>query len=337
MYRHVFRVENGEPLFDAKTWALISGSGVVDTKEIVELAPASVASDDAAPMEQLELTESASSRSSLQVEKRVVPELSSVHETMSGVVRVVLDVAPSGDVVDFSIVDSSDVDLNMPTLDAARNWKFKENFSNKAPVQVIVPFTYKGSNTALNLDRIPHAESVDSPPIAVFQAPIADEETVSGYANVEYIIDELGYVAKLNVVESSSPELAESLVASIRASRFQPALLKGKAIATRVSKSYAFGDVLGSQDGLDQQPEIVVAVKPKLRRSLQGVEGYVLMHLRIDETGRVVDARAMESSDSALLKPTREASLMYEFTPGIREGKPVESTMVLPFFFPLEG
>tara|TARA_B110000037_G_C17038273_1_gene472542 strand:+ start:128 stop:268 length:141 start_codon:yes stop_codon:yes gene_type:complete len=43
----------------------------------------------------------------------------------------------------------------------------------------------------------------------------------------------------------------------------------------------------------------------------------------------------MESTNPKLEKPTIEASYKWKFTPGKKEGRSIESNIIIPFIYPL--
>jgi TonB family protein len=64
-----------------------------------------------------------------------------------------------------------------------------------------------------------------------------------------------------------------------------------------------------------------------------GIPGEVSMNLAIDETGRVVDAQVVSSTDEAFEDPALEALKKWTFKPASQNGVPVASRVNIPVKF----
>ena len=83
------------------------------------------------------------------------------------------------------------------------------------------------------------------------------------------------------------------------------------------------------------EPRTVVEPEyPEMARSL-GIEGRVVCEVTIDETGRVMAVRILESDSALLEEAARDAVVRWTFTPATQSGQPVTATVVIPILFRL--
>jgi protein TonB len=94
---------------------------------------------------------------------------------------------------------------------------------------------------------------------------------------------------------------------------------------------YAGGGVSAQPRLLDQP---AVAYPEAARRA--GVEGPVVLLLRIDRTGRVVDASVLSEPGAGLGEAARTGALRFRFSPALREGVRVETEIRFTYTFVLE-
>lgn len=334
IFRQLFRFEDGEPLYDRRTFELMAAAPAAFEVGSAQPEIGEQPEDTTAPIGNSKLLD----YSSL-IDHRVAPKTSRVHSRLQGTVRVGFEIAPDGSVEDVWIKSADHEELSLPALDAAKQWTFKPRPQPAGNVKIVVPFLFSGDGGRFDMREIVDSvsESVESRPVVLYEAPVDLASEESGYVDTVFVVDELGYVAHVEVGAYSASELASKVRTALYSYRFKPALARGKPIATRVEKRFEFDKMDAKQETLDTLPQLVFSAKPKLRRSLAALKGHVLMHLRIDERGKVTDARVMESSDPALIKPTLEATERCTFKPGYKNGEPVESTIVIPFFYPVHA
>ncbi|WP_242334387.1 MULTISPECIES: energy transducer TonB [Anaeromyxobacter] len=89
---------------------------------------------------------------------------------------------------------------------------------------------------------------------------------------------------------------------------------------------------LSAQPRLLERPEI--PYPPEARR--EGLEGQVVLLLRIDAEGRVAAARLLSAPGAALGEAARAAALRFRFTPPLLEGEAVETEIRFTYTFVLE-
>ncbi len=279
---------------------------------------------------------------------RVQPALPPELAKIRGNVNLRVDLDATGKVVRAFASNYSHEELVNPCLKALEDWQFTPYISGGKPhaAKIIVPFQFVGKR--YTEDDLKEIAPVDSKEIASKPAPLrrplpttpknlADE---TGEAEASFIVDEFGYVSLVEISKATHPDFGESLKAALYQWKFMPALGKGnQPVASIAQQSFRFepGHVYSQTDALDVFPQIASTQRPKLSKSLRNEEGFVLMFLRIDRRGNVADARVMESSNSKLDKPCIDAASRYKFKPGYRNGKAVESTMVIPMTYPLEA
>jgi len=68
-----------------------------------------------------------------------------------------------------------------------------------------------------------------------------------------------------------------------------------------------------------------------------GLKGTVTVEFTVDETGRVLDPRVVDSTDCVFEQPTLQAVLKWRFEPGRKSGQIVRFRMAQPVVFRLDG
>jgi protein TonB len=94
------------------------------------------------------------------------------------------------------------------------------------------------------------------------------------------------------------------------------------------------GTAMGApQDG----PEVKKRVNPWYPEILKaaGIEGEVFLKVLISENGTVEKAEVSKSTHQAFSEAAIEAVKQWEFTPGMKDGKPIKSEVTIPFRFKL--
>ena len=88
----------------------------------------------------------------------------------------------------------------------------------------------------------------------------------------------------------------------------------------------------------DQAPRPRTTVVPKypaVARSA-GIEGRVVCQVTIDENGRTVAVRILESDTEVFERPVRDALLEWTWHPARQSGNPVQAIVVVPYEFRLD-
>lgn len=84
--------------------------------------------------------------------------------------------------------------------------------------------------------------------------------------------------------------------------------------------------------GLDNPPRASVQTPPAYPPNARaaGLGGEVWVEFAVDESGRVLRARVVRSSDPMFDEPTLRAVAKWRFEPGRKQGRPVSFRMVVP-------
>jgi len=85
------------------------------------------------------------------------------------------------------------------------------------------------------------------------------------------------------------------------------------------------------------QPEVKKRVNPYYPEVAQraGLEGEVFLKVTIDEKGKVDKVEAIKFSDPVFVDAASKAAEQWEFTPAMKEGKPIRAEVTIPFKFKL--
>jgi protein TonB len=105
----------------------------------------------------------------------------------------------------------------------------------------------------------------------------------------------------------------------------------GRAIAENIGKIFNLSD-------LDRTPEPVLQQAPIYPMALkrEGLSGTVKVQFIVDADGRVLDARAVESSHTGFEEAAVAAVGRWKFRPGVKAGRKVNTRMAVPILFTLE-
>ncbi len=97
------------------------------------------------------------------------------------------------------------------------------------------------------------------------------------------------------------------------------------------------GSTVLDPSSLDHSPEAVVqpapVYPPEARQT--GMRGRVVVEFLVDEAGRVLNPRVVNSTDGIFEEPTLRAVEKWRFAPGTRHGAPVRFRMSVPVTFDL--
>jgi TonB family protein len=84
---------------------------------------------------------------------------------------------------------------------------------------------------------------------------------------------------------------------------------------------------------LDVKPRIIRRVEPVYPEKADGKEGYVVLKVLVDSTGKIVETLPILSTDSLFKKLALIAARAFIISPGMKEGKSVSSWIEIPFRF----
>lgn len=277
------------------------------------------------------------------VVKQEMPQLDSSLSNVNGFVKVHFGVSPLGKVDSVSITDYSHHELIAPTLSAAENWRFDDAPANAKAVirEYDVTLNLSGADAGKR-SKWRLFDSYDSKPEPVrTHIPTFDIEAFSEGErfSATLTIDEHGYVADVSQVSNANEAQAQEISKAFYSWKFKPAMKDGSPVMTRDINQFIVknNSIQAVRPELDQQPRIISSQLPTLRSYQSDLEGYVLVSMSIDKDGNVYDARVVESTNDKLDKPSIEASYLWKFLPGMEQNAPKESTMVVPFVYPINS
>lgn len=273
------------------------------------------------------------------VAKRISPELSGDLKNITGSVVLQASLDANGTVESVAVKSSTHSELESFASDALKQWSFKPAVKAGEAVasKIVVPFNFEGSGQEQTQRVVAKVKSVDRAPLAIRQPAPALPAGLNGEraeAVLEMVVDEFGYVASVDVVESSNEGLSKAAREAALSWKFKPALKDGVAVPSTVRQPFSFnGGLLTASLPVDSMPKVKRSKSPELPEALVGVQGFVSVRLDLDGQGKVLNASCTKSSHEELVAPSVEAAKQWSFKPAVREGEQVPSSVVVPFVF----
>jgi TonB family protein len=275
------------------------------------------------------------------VRHSVMPELPRELRTVDGYVTARVEVNESGLVTKAEISDSTHPELEPYVLLAVAKWSFHPAVrgGQNASCRVAIPFRFKPDPKLLPREVKEVAEiPADSAPVPTRRASPAVPAALVGKvasAEVEFVVDEFGNVVNPSIISASHESFATSALDAITRWRFKPAVQNGQPVATKVRQEFALNQhvLTEGHEVADTQPKVRKSVTPDVPAALRGVQGQVDVWVAIDEGGNVTDAQVRRASYQEFCAPAIEAARQWKFAAAVRDGKPVASTVVVPFVF----
>ncbi len=278
-----------------------------------------------------------------QSKRKVAPALTPELNNITGEVVLEANLDANGAVTKVVVKSSTHSELEAAAAEALEQWTFKPAIrEGKATAsRVNVPFSFRGLDAGSVVAKADTHKKVDKAPVPIrrsipeLAASIRDER---GEATLLMTVDEYGYVAAVQVQESSHEELSAAATEAAFQWKFKPAIKDGVAVASSVLQPFSFNGGLITDDlPADSMPVVKKSSTPKLPEELSGIQGFVNVRLNLDAQGRVVNAATTKSSHDELEQPTIEAAKTWTFKPAIRDGQAVPSAVVVPFVFSERG
>jgi protein TonB len=99
------------------------------------------------------------------------------------------------------------------------------------------------------------------------------------------------------------------------------------------------GGGLAVQSGTDRDAVPQVRIDPEypMRAQQQGVEGWVIVQYVVGKDGSVRDARALDAQPSGIFdRAAVQAVMSWKFSPAIRDGKPIETSLKAKINFEID-
>jgi TonB family protein len=275
-----------------------------------------------------------------------LPELPRELRTIDGYVTARVEVSENGIVTRAEISDSTHPELDPFVLQAVGRWDFipAVRKGQNAPCRVAIPFRFNPDQKLLPKEVKKSDEiAADSGPVPMRRvSPDVPAGLVGQEASAEigFIVDTFGNVVSPTVVSSTNDVLAASALEAITRWRFKPAVQNGQPVAIKVRQQFSLNQQVltegrgpAARDVADSQPKVRKSVTPEVPNALRGVKGQVDVWLAIDEGGNVTDAQVRNASYEEFSAAAIAAARQWKFGPAVRGGKPVASSVVVPFLF----
>ncbi len=270
---------------------------------------------------------------------RVAPTLSEDLLNITGNVILQASLDADGKVAGVKVKSSTHSELEAAASAALQQWSFKPAIKEGETVasKIIIPFNFTGTGSQAIVTAAAKRKSVDKAPVALRQpTPELTHELRNqrGEAKLKLTVDAHGYVAGVDILESSNDALSSAARKAALQWKFKPAIKDGSAVASTVVQPFSFnGGILTADLPVDTLPEVKRSKSPKLPTALAKVQGFVKVRLNLDAQGNVINAACTKSSHDELVAPTVEAAKAWSFKPAVRDGEKVPSTVVVPFVF----
>lgn len=267
------------------------------------------------------------------------PTLSDDLMNITGEVVLQASLSSDGNVESVMVKSSTHSELEEAASAALQKWTFKPATKSGEAVasKVIIPFRFEGTGESHEAVVASVKKSVDRAPTAIRQpTPELSRELQDqrGEAKLQLTVDSHGYVANVDILESSNEALSTAAREAALQWKFKPAIKDGAAVASTVIQPFSFnGGLLSADLPVDSMPVAKFKKSPELPEALTDVQGYVSIRLNLDAQGRVVNASCTKSSHDELVAPTVEAAKAWTFKPAVRDGEKVPSSVLVPFIF----
>jgi TonB family protein len=168
----------------------------------------------------------------------------------------------------------------------------------------------------------------------------ARKARLNGTVAVFVVVQPDGSPGDLHVVRSLGLGLDEKAMAAVRQWRFQPGLKDGQAVPVKATVEVTFRILFApgwhtrrlsfqTPDGATRP----AVVKTRFMAAAGQEEGSVTLSFLVDEEGRPVVARVEKSSPASLESEALSMIRGWEFTPAIKDGKPVAVGATLELVF----
>jgi len=294
---------------------------------------------------------------------------------IAGIVVLYLEVGTDGRPRNIKVVRSLGYGLDEEAIKAAEKWEFAPGTYNAIPVATAVnievtfhpyPKEWETSKPGPETSAPAPSSSTGMPPdstkvelingVHAVYPEAAREKELQGQVWLKVHISETGDVEGVDVL-SGDPILAEAAVDAVKKWKFKPYIKDGRPakVLYKMPMDFAFnGKVTDIQTppagagtssnanplqisaGVSQGLLIhkVEPVYPMNARQL-GIEGAVVLHAFIDETGRISNLEPI-SGPKELIAPAIAAVLQWRYRPYLMEGKPTEVETQITVIFRLK-
>ncbi|MDQ8202289.1 TonB family protein [Pelagicoccus sp. SDUM812003] len=358
LFEYVFRYEDGEPLIGPKLWnamrqSMTAPEPVAKSEPVKEELPEPQVEILPEP-ERIPLMGSHPVNadpsikdlkdSGYEVFRAVEPELPAELRGISGYVNLVYDLTARGSSPAIVVESYSHEELVEPVIRVAHRWRFQSDGRGQAG-KIRVPMVFNEKrDTRYVFDRLVDADfgNVDTKPkpIRRYVPTIpASRQNASGEVQALIAVDTYGYVTAVEIENGLDRRVDNEVEEALYRWKFEPAAIAGRAVDCKLRLNLKVNNGLASIEAprVDTVAEALSSPQPRINTSDPRNHGFVLLRLRVDERGFVTDSRVVESTNDRLDGPSLEASKDWRFTPARAGGKPVASTVSVPFIFSSDG
>lgn len=176
----------------------------------------------------------------------------------------------------------------------------------------------------------------------------ARKERVEGIVILETTTDEEGNVARVKILNSKDPLLNEAAIDAVSQWKYEPFYIKGKPhglvftitvrfkLKERETEEFEMGAVKVGE-GIEQ-PKLIEKVNPIYPEEARkaGIEGVVLLKVRVSEEGLVERILVLKSESSLLNQAAIDAVKQWKYEPLYLKGKPVPAVFDVTVRFKLK-
>jgi TonB family protein len=294
---------------------------------------------------------------------------------VAGEVKLSVLVDGAGEARDARVSFSPHPEFELAAVDAALQWKFKPATKNGQPVparyEVTVRFQVtRAANAkaavafaapAVSPKNYPVEYQYDKAPevklatAAVFPYALAAKKG-EGTATLVFLIDPLGHTRRIEVRESSDPEVGAAAAAMMASWQFTPAKKGGKPTWTMLAQKHTFGltgsdsvlgesaarlveDILHNPAAILENPGTLDAgLKPRYQVGpaipeemlVAGTSADAEIEVIVDRTGRVQLPRIVSATREDFGWAAATAVNRWLFVPPRKDGQPVDVRVRIP-------
>jgi TonB family protein len=237
----------------------------------------------------------------------------------------------------------------LPLLEAGvREWRFAPArlAGNAVAATVRVPFILVPRDEPVVGKGEPPRVIKRTPPVY----PMAMRRSgMRGDVVVEFVVDEEGSVRSPVVVRTLNPSFNEAALDAVRAWKFEPARVEGRAVKTRMQQpiSFGFSDMPdGGDDGVDVRrrgrvselppefrydtaPQVAALEVPRYPYALlrEGVRGSADVGMLVAANGKVTYTKIVEASRPEFGYALQAAVERFEYEPAVKDGRPTQAAL----------
>ena len=261
---------------------------------------------------------------------------------MAGVVILECTISPKGEVADTRVLRGLPL-LSEAAIEAVREWRYTPTLLDGVAVPVIMTVTVNFKLEAVRFEDLMGSLRHENEDVRMAAALGLSRLKEGGFAGSPEKRDAISALERLAAKDES---------ASVRAAAAQALTqLDGRPLPANASTSHEAGstaepgptaDLLSEavieppsdSPVLDSPPRIRNPAKPQYPREAfdAKIEGTVLIEVLVDDKGRIVKARVIQSVPG-LDEAALDAAKKWQFEPARKGGKPVATILHMPVAF----